>query len=231
MKAFLFAAGLGTRLRPLTDSRPKCLFDIGGKTMLERWIGACAAAGVDEVLVNTHHHSDMVADYVRSRDWPLHVIVTVEYVLLGSAGTMLTWKDWVENDKFFLACNADGLTDFPLTRLFEAHCNHELPATIAVFKSENPSAGGVAEIDREYRVTSFTEKPEHPMSNLVNAGMYAFRPSVFEILTADAVPLDIGRHLLPKLAGQMRALPVAGYYRDIGSLRDYALASKEWDTK
>ena len=80
----------------------------------------------------------------------------------------------------FLACNADNLTDFDLRSLIEEHRDHGAVATLTVFHSENPSAGGVVEIDDAGIVTGFAEKPSEPVSDLVNAGMYAFHPSVLD---------------------------------------------------
>ena len=80
----------------------------------------------------------------------------------------------------FLACNADNLTDFDLRSLIEAHREHGTVATLTVFRSENPSAGGVVETDDAGSVTGFAEKPAAPVSDLVNAGMYAFRPDVLD---------------------------------------------------
>jgi mannose-1-phosphate guanylyltransferase len=228
MKAFLLAAGLGTRLRPLTDETPKCLLPVGGVPLLGIWLEKLAEAGVTEVLVNTHYRADMVENYLKAGTWPLNVIRVHEPELLGSAGTMREWKHWVSKEEFFLACNADGLTEFPLANLIREHEAHRPDATIAVFLSDNPSAGGVVEVGPDQVVTGFAEKPENPNSSLVNAGMYAFAPSVLKEIPRQ-LPADIGHDLLPLLVGRMRAVPVRGIYRDIGTPEDYRLAQEEWN--
>ena len=89
MKAFLLAAGLGTRLRPLTDQTPKCLVPICGVPMLEIWLAVCRRTGIDEVLVNLHAHMNVVRDAAGPHNYGLKVHISEEPVLLGSAGTLL----------------------------------------------------------------------------------------------------------------------------------------------
>ena len=118
MKAFLLAAGLGTRLRPLTDHVPKCLVDIGGRPLLDIWLDALASAGVDEVLVNVHHLHDLVEEHVAARAGRAPFVRVVhEPVLLGSAGTLRANREFVAGEQFFLAINADNLTTFDIGRL------------------------------------------------------------------------------------------------------------------
>ena len=227
MKAFLLSAGIGSRLRPITDVTPKCMLDIGGRPLLGIWLDAFDRAGVEEVLVNLHHLPDVVRDYLAGHEGPPAVGTYYEPELLGSAGTLAANRRWVDGEEFFLACNADNLTDFDLRLLLDAHVRSGAIATLTVFHSTNPSAGGVAELDATGRVTGFTEKPSHPVSDLVNAGMYAFHPSLLDEITG-APPKDIGYDLLPRLVGRARAVLVEGYFRDIGTPEAYHLARKEW---
>jgi len=227
VKAFLLAAGLGTRLRPLTQQTPKCMLRVGGQPLLELWLGKLHRAGVDEVLVNLHHRPEVVTAYLARRDGPPAVRTSFEPQLLGSAGTLLAHRDWVEGDELFLACYADNLTDFHLARLVDAHLAHGGPATIAVFQAHDPKAAGIVEVDNDGRVTAFTEKPQHPTSDLANAGMYVFSPSVLDYLQGPP-PIDIGYHLLPKLVGKARAVKLDCYLRDVGTLESYRLAQQEW---
>jgi mannose-1-phosphate guanylyltransferase len=227
VKAFLLAAGVGSRLRPITDTVPKCMLVIGGRPLLDVWLDAFARAGVDEVLVNLHHLPDVVRRHVAARTAPPAVRTFHEPVLLGSAGTLLANREWIRSEEFFLACYADNLTDFDLQSLVDAHRAHDGPATLAVFHSDNPSAGGVVELDGAGRVIGFAEKPSEPTSDLTNAGMYAFRPGVLDEID-DVPPKDIGYDLLPRLVGRARAVPVEGYFRDIGTPWSYQRAREEW---
>jgi mannose-1-phosphate guanylyltransferase len=150
--------------------------------------------------------------------------------LLGSAGTLVANRQWVDGEELFLACNADNLTDFDLRSLVDAHLEHGAIATLTVFHSPNPSAGGVVDIDAADRVIGFEEKPSQPVSDLTNAGMYAFHPSVLDEIDATP-PNDIGYDLLPRLVGRARAVPVEGYFRDIGTADAYRLAREEWPVR
>jgi mannose-1-phosphate guanylyltransferase len=132
----------------------------------------------------------------------------------------------------FLACNADNLTDFDLRSLVETHRKHGEMATLTVFRSERPSAGGVVELDAAGTVTGFAEKPRQPVSDLVNAGMYAFRPDVLDVLDElGPPPVDIGYHLLPRLVGRAKGVLVEGYLRDLGTVDAYERAQQEWPVR
>ncbi|MGO8960362.1 MAG: NDP-sugar synthase [Streptosporangiaceae bacterium] len=230
MKAFLLAAGVGSRLRPITDTIPKCMVAIDGQTLLDIWLDAFDRAGVDEVVVNLHHLPDVVRHHIAARTGPPAVRTFFEPELLGSAGTLIANRGWVYGEELFLACYADNLTDFDLRSLVRAHREHDAVATLTVFHSERPWAGGVVEIDAVGRVIGFVEKPANPVSDLTNAGMYAFHPSVLDQI--DGVPpKDIGFDLLPQLVGRARAVLVEGYFRDIGTADAYRRAREEWPVR
>ena len=223
MKAFLLAAGVGSRLRPITDTTPKCMLAIGGQPLLDIWLDAFDRAGVDEVLVNLHHLPDVVRNHLEARAGSLQppaVRTVFEPELLGSAGTLAANRAWVGGEEMFLACYADNLTDFDLRSLVQTHREHGAIATLTVFHSERPSAGGVVELDAAGTVVGFTEKPSHPVSDLVNAGMYAFHPRVLDEIGGPP-PRDIGYDLLPRLVGRAKAMPVEGYFRDVGTVDAY----------
>jgi mannose-1-phosphate guanylyltransferase len=230
MKAFLLAAGIGSRLRPITDTIPKCMVPIDGQPMLDIWLDAFDRAGVTEVLVNLHHLPDVVCRHLEARVGAPTVRAFLEPELLGSAGTLVANRSWIKGEEMFLACYADNLTDFDLASLVKAHREHGAIATLAVFHSERPSAGGVVELDATGTIVGFEEKPANPVSDLVNAGMYAFHPSVLDELGGPQ-PLDIGYDLLPRLVGRAKALLVEAYFRDIGTIDAYGQAQREWPVR
>ena len=230
MKAFLLAAGVGSRLRPITDTIPKCMVPIDGRPMLDIWLDALDRAGVHEVLINLHHLPHVVRRHLDDRTGPPTVRTFFERELLGSAGTLKANRAWVDTEDMFLACYADNLTDFDLRSLVQAHKEHGALATLAVFHSEHPSTGGVVELDESGTVTGFAEKPSNPVSDLVNAGMYAFHPGVLDEIGGPP-PRDIGYDLLPRLVGRAKAIPVEGYFRDIGTVEAYQRAQREWPVR
>ena len=230
MKAFLLAAGLGSRLRPITTVTPKCMLAIGGRPLLDIWLDTFARAGVDEVQVNLHHLPDVVHRHLAVRSAPPPVRTSFEPELLGSAGTLRAHRDWVAGEELFLACYADNLTDFDLRILIGTHRERQASATLAVFHSDQPSAGGVVETDAAGRVIGFTEKPDDPVSDLTNAGMYAFHPGVLDEV-GGRPPVDIGYDLLPRLVGRAWTVAVDGYFRVFGTPADYQRAREEWPVR
>jgi mannose-1-phosphate guanylyltransferase len=229
MKAFLLAAGVGSRLRPITDTIPKCMVPIDGRPLLDIWLDALDRAGVEEVLVNLHHLPHAVRRHLDWRAGPPAVRTFLEPELLGSAGTLAANRAWVDADDMFLACYADNLTDFDLRSLVQTHRKHGVVATLTVFHSERPSAGGVVELDGSGTVIGFAEKPSNPVSDLVNAGMYAFHPGVLDEIGDP--PRDIGYDLLPRLVGRAMAIPVEGYFRDVGTVEAYHRAQRDWPVR
>jgi mannose-1-phosphate guanylyltransferase len=219
MKAIILAAGLGTRLRPITETTPKCLVPINGVPLLELWLRECERAGVDGVLVNTHHLAERVEEFVATRRG-VPVTLAYEATLLGSAGTIAANWNFVDDAESFLVVYADNLTTFALAELTAFHATHKRIASMALFRSPNPSACGVVELDAAGLVTGFWEKPANPRGNLVNAGLYVFRREVRPYLPA-TVPADVGGSLMPALVGRAMGLPIHGYFVDIGTLENY----------
>jgi len=226
MKAIILAAGLGTRLRPITSTIPKCLVPINGTPLLELWLRDCERAGVEGVLVNTHYLADRVEDFVAARRG-IPVTLAYEPTLLGSAGTLAKNWDFVDGDESFLVVYADNLTTFSLSDLIAFHATHTRIASMALFRSPNPSACGVVQMDDSGLVTGFWEKPENPPGNLVNAGLYVFRSQVRPFLPTE-VPADVGRSLMPALVGRAMGLPIADYFVDIGTLENYYSAQADY---
>lgn len=226
MKAIILAAGLGTRLRPITSTIPKCLVPINGVPLLELWLRDCERAGVEAVLVNTHYLADRVAEFAAARRG-IPVKLAYEATLLGSAGTIAANWDFVGDGESFLVVYADNLTTYPLSALMAFHRAHDRIASMALFRSANPSACGVVELDGSGVVTGFWEKPENPSGNLVNAGLYVFRREVRQYLPTE-VPADVGRSLMPALVGRAIGLPISGYFVDIGTLENYYNAQADY---
>ncbi len=227
MKAVLLAAGAGVRLRPLTDGTPKCLLQFGGRSLLDRWLDACAGAGVEEALVNLHHLADVVRSALDSRRGPPTVRTVLEPELLGSAGTLRANRRWLEHEDVFLVCNADNLTDFDLRDLLAFHRRGSSRASLVAFRAGEPSACGVLDVDPAGRMVGFAEKPRHPRSNLANAGIYAFHPAVLDELRGGP-PLDIAYDLLPTLVGEARVMEFGGYLLDVGTPSAFRRARLDW---
>ncbi|MHC4832987.1 MAG: nucleotidyltransferase family protein [Planctomycetota bacterium] len=216
--ALLLAGGLGTRLRPLTDRVPKCLVEIGGRSLLDHWREALAAAGVAEARINTHHLPDPVRDWIETanRSAPPRFVESYEPELLGSAGTISANRDLADSCDEVVIVYADNLSSVDVAAAIAFHRDHDDPFTMVLFRCDEPRRCGIAELDAAHRIVSFVEKPESPRSDLANAGIYVVDADLFREL-ADVGGFDIAFDLLPRLAGRMRGVLHEGYHRDIGT--------------
>ena len=134
MKALIFAAGLGTRLRPLTDDRPKAMVEIAGKPMLQHVIERVAAAGFDDITINIHHYGQMIIDFLECNDnFGLSIHISDERgLLLDTGGGILKARQWLDGDEPFLVHNTDIISTLDLKAFYDYHCQHDALATILV---------------------------------------------------------------------------------------------------
>jgi len=222
MKAFVLAAGLGTRMGAVTRTTPKCLLPVAGTPLLGRWLERLARAGVRQALVNTHHLADAVRAYVRASAPPLDVVLAHEPELLGSAGTLRENRAFVAGEARFLVVYADNASTVDVGALARAH-RPEDAATLGLFRVPDPHAKGIVELDAEGRVVGFTEKPERPKSDLAWAGLLVGTPALLDAIP-DRTPCDLGHDVLPRLVGRARGVLVEGYHRDVGTPESYEQA-------
>lgn len=230
MKAILLAAGLGTRLGSLTRDVPKCLLPICGQPLLTYWFRALEQAGVDEALINLHHHTDAVRDYLTRLDTPIRVTTFFEPELLGSAGTLRQAWDFVTGETDFYVIYADNLARVDLRRLKTFHESAGRPVlSLLAYPTDQPERCGIIELAEDGRVISFEEKPAHPRSNFANAGIHVASNALREYLP-EKTPADLGFDVLPRLIGRMCAYVTDEYIQDIGTPETYAAAQRAWLT-
>lgn len=227
MKAFLLAAGLGTRLRPLTDTLPKCLVEIAGKPLLHWWIKLFERHGITEVLINLHHLPEKVEEYLRSYKGEIQFQIVHEIELLGSAGTISENKQFVTGERNFLIAYADNLTNYNLSQMNSFHLSHTLPFSMALFETDIPKQKGIAYLNNDQTVIEFVEKPSNPKTNLANAGIYICNSEVIDLIPKK-LPCDIGYDLLPLLVGNMKGWKTNGFLMDIGTIVHLEKAQKLW---
>lgn len=227
LKAFLLAGGHGTRLRPLTDSVPKCLVPICGKPLLDIWLDLCARSGITEVFINLHAHSPLIEQHIRQNDPPVKVRVVHEERLLGSAGTIAANRDWIGSDPAFWILYSDVLTNTDLKRMSEFHSCHGAIATVGLYQVPDPSRCGIAITNDFGVVVDFEEKPQNPRSNWAFTGLMVAAPGLFDVIPG-RIPADIGFHLLPRLLGKILGYPINDYLLDIGTMSNYQRAQGTW---
>lgn len=231
-KVLLMAAGIGSRLRPLTDHTPKCLVKVAGTPLIDYWMARFVAAGLTDVLINTHHLPMPVREYVAGVDkngWGghrFHFTEAFEPVLLGSAGTVHANRGWADDADHVLIVYADNLSSIALEDFLGFHYSHSDPVSIVLFRTDVPQRCGIVGVDGAMRVTSFVEKPAHPTSNFANAGIYAVRADAFREM-ADMNAFDMGTDVLPQFVGRMRGWEWSGYHLDIGTHESLAQAERD----
>jgi mannose-1-phosphate guanylyltransferase len=227
MKAFLLAAGHGTRLRPITNSIPKCLVPIRGIPLLSIWLQLCKQFGIDEVLINTHAHGAMVRDYLREHSNGVRAQVVEEKQLLGSAGTLRNNKGWVAGENLFWVFYADVLCRPNLTEMLNLHLQRKPAATLGVYQVPDPKRCGIVTTDNDGIIQEFVEKPADPSGNWAFSGVMIGTAEVLNGIPEES-PADIGFHVLPRLIGRMLAYRINSYMLDIGTMENYETAQKTW---
>jgi len=229
MKALLLAAGEGTRLRPITDTIPKCLVPINGKPLLEYWLDNLTKAGVDEFLINTSYLSEQVEKFVKKSKYKKQITLVYEKKLLNTGGTLLKNKDFFKNETFMLV-HADNLCFCDFKSFINAHKNRVLGCgiTMMLFESDNPSSCGIVELDDKNIIQKFHEKVKNPPSNLANGAVYICEPSILEFMSSlGKEEIDFSLDVLPAYMGKINTYLNDVYHRDIGTPLSYALAQIE----
>lgn len=231
MRALLLAAGRGTRLRPVTDTIPKCLVPIGGRPLLGLWLDRLFAGNaVEHAVVNTHYLAEQVEAFVAASPWRDRVTLVHEEELLGTGGTLLNVRQHLGTGAVLMA-HADNLTDIDIAAFQRAHARRPRAAlmTMALFETDSPQSCGIVECDGEGLVTAFHEKVADPPGRLANAAVYILEPEVIEFAAGlGKRVVDFSTEIIPRLAGRIYTFPIEGYHRDIGSPEALALANREW---
>jgi mannose-1-phosphate guanylyltransferase len=227
LKAFLLAAGNGTRLRPLTDAIPKCLVPVRGVPLLQIWLESCKQYGIGEVLINLHSHAESVRRYLQQNADGIQVRVVEEPQLLGTAGTLRANRDWVASEECFWVFYADVLHCADLDGMLKFHQRRRPAATLGVYQVPDPARCGVAVVDEGGVIREFVEKPEEPTTNLAFSGLMIGTPDLLDAIP-ESLPTDLGFHVLPRLTGRMLAFEINDYLMDIGTTENYLTAQTNY---
>lgn len=237
MRALLLAAGLGTRLYPVTQACPKCLVPIAGQPLLYFWLTQLYALGIREFHINVHHFPQQVHDAIDAflarqlnpKLWQIHLHDESE--LLGTLGTLQHNIDNLFRDDLpLLVAHADNLVSADWRSFYAAHQQREstLLATIMTFDCDVPQQCGIVETDEHQRLLGFHEKVENPPSHRANGAIYWFSRDMLPLikqaystaLNAQQLP-DLSLHLLPLLLERAKCWHNTRYLRDIGTPESY----------
>ncbi|MDY6794636.1 MAG: NDP-sugar synthase [Actinomycetota bacterium] len=225
MKAMILAAGLGTRLRPLTVEISKPMVPIVNRPVMEHIVELLYRHGFRDIYVNLHWHPDVITSHFGDgAKWGVSLSYSYEEKLLGTAGGVKKLEGEL-GDGTFLVISGDALTDLDLTALVDFHRGHGAIATLVTTPVSDPSKYGVVITDEEGRITGFQEKPkrEEARSYVANSGIYVFEPGVLEMMPEGSF-YDFGSQLFPRFLEE--GLDFYGYihldyWNDVGSLEEY----------
>jgi mannose-1-phosphate guanylyltransferase len=230
LRALLLAAGLGTRLRPLTDSTPKCLVRINGRPLLDYWIELLSDAGVADILINLHHLPDAVRSYVAQCAYPVNITTVYEKRLLGTAGTLLRNRAFFRGEPSMLV-HADNLSWFDVRAFMKRFEDRSsgVEITMMTFDADRPETCGIVELDDHGIVRRFHEKVPDPPGTLANGAVYVISPMVLDFLTAlGKEVIDFSTEVLPHYMGRINTFHNDVYHRDIGTIESLAAAQTEY---
>lgn len=222
MKALLLAAGVGTRMQPLTNALPKCLMPILGVPLLEIWLRLLESMGVREVIVNTNYKALYAEKFLSLQRRSYVIEITHEERLLGTAGTLFKHIHKLR-DSDTIVIHADNLSLFQADRFLDTF--HQRPkesvATMMTFDTDSPKTCGVVELNNSGLVQTMYEKVDDPPSTLANAAVYIFSRELLQELSGLTPFSDLSLELIPKLFGRMNTFHNSIYHRDIGSIQAY----------
>lgn len=230
MKAIIMAGGEGSRLRPLTCDCPKPMMRLLDRPVMEYALALIRRHGIQEAAVTLGYLPDAIVDHFgNGENWGISLRYFTERVPLGTAGGVKQASEFL--DETFCVLSGDGVTDLDLTQALEFHQKNRALATMILKRVENPLEYGVVVTGADGRVRSFLEKPGmgDVISDTVNTGIYILDPEILRRIP-EGKPCDFGSELFPQLVregARVFALPLEGYWCDIGDTGAYLRCSQE----
>lgn len=227
MRALLLAAGLGTRLRPLTDTMPKCLVPIKGWPLLGIWLERLTQANIGPFLINTHYLASQVEGFIESSSYRGLVRLVNEVELQGTAGTLIANLDFFQREDGMLI-HADNycLADFTAFQLAHSNRPPECLMTMMTFRTAVPSSCGIVELDKRGVVIGFHEKVANPPGNLANGAVYILSAELLMRLGTDLHTVkDFSTEVLNRFVGRIYSYETSEVFLDVGTPETYEQAN------
>lgn len=225
MKAMILAAGLGTRLRPLTDEVSKPMVQLGGRPCIEHTVLLLKQHGVRDIMINLYYKPELIMNHFGDGSaYDLNINYSLEKELMGTAGGLKKVQDFFGNEPV-LIISGDALTDINLTEFYNFHKEKGGIASLALKNVHDPREFGVVLLDDQNRINQFQEKPKDvaPISTKANTGIYIFEPEIFNYIPADTF-YDFGKQVFPDLLAKGQAMygyETTAYWCDVGNLDVY----------
>ena len=224
-KALIFAAGLGTRLRPLTDDRPKAMVEIAGKPMLQHVIERVAAAGFEDITINIHHFGQTIIDFLEQNgNFGLNIHISDERgLLLDTGGGILKARQWLDGNEPFLVHNTDIISTLDLRAFYDYHVEHEALATILVkerqtqryflFDNDDRLRGWTNKATGEYKPDP--EKLQgRDLRELAFGGLHVISPRIFPLLERYRRQEGEKFSITPFYVNECKHYVIRGYHPD-----------------
>ncbi|KAJ6237010.1 mannose-1-phosphate guanyltransferase beta [Anaeramoeba flamelloides] len=229
-KALILAGGFGSRLRPLTFSKPKPLVELLNKPMLLHQLEAISKLGVKKIVLAVSNFGETLQTFIKQfnqQNGTVEVIVSKEDYPLGTAGPIKLAEKHLKGDDPIFIVNSDIICEFPLKELLDFHIKKQSTVTILGFKVENPSRYGVIIPDKEGLVQRFVEKPQTFVGNLINTGVVVVNPRLLELIPENKF-CSLEREIYPKLVGQqcIYCFQKGSFWIDLGIPADYILGAQ-----
>lgn len=226
LKAVILVGGYGTRLRPLTFSKPKPLVEFCNKAIVKHQIDALVEVGVGHIILCVSYKAEMLEAELEqyAQQLGIQISFSLEDIPMGTAGPLVLAKDLLDmsdDDPFFML-NSDVTSEYPFAELLDFHQNHGKEGTICVTKVEDPSKYGVVVANPDDgRIERFVEKPKVFVGDKINAGMYIFNKSIIKRIPEQ--PTSIERVIFPAMAedNELYRYVLPGFWMDIGQPKDY----------
>ncbi|KAI8894489.1 nucleotide-diphospho-sugar transferase [Globomyces pollinis-pini] len=218
-------SGFGTRLRPLTLTKPKPLVEFSNKPMILHQIEALVKAGVTDIVLAVNYRPEIMADFIEryEKELGVHITFSIENEPLGTAGPLALASDILKKDESpFFVLNSDVICDFPFEDMLKFHNAHGKEGTIMVTRVDEPSKYGVVVCKEDTSVIErFVEKPAVFVSNKINAGLYVFSPSILQRIKPE--PTSIEKDIFPNMAADLNlhAMELPGFWMDVGQPKDF----------
>lgn len=235
MKAFILAAGSGTRLKPLTDNQPKVMIKIGGKPILEHLILLCRNHNIKDIIINLHFLPQMITDYFQDgQKFGVHLNYSRETdKIMGGAGALKQAGKWLKNDSFFVL-NGDVMTNIDLTAMTKFHQKNNGIGTVLVHSTDHPFDSDLVENDQSGLITRFYRSQAGEQSKAIaKTGTHVFSPKIFKFIPAKTV-YSLESQLLPDLLAkkqQLYAYYSNCYSKDMGTLSRLQQVQQDYAAK
>ena len=230
MKAVVMAGGEGSRLRPLTVTRPKPMVPIVGRPVMEHILNLLKTHGITDVVVTVQYMASAIEDYFGDgSQLGMRIVYSREEVPLGTAGSVKNAEEYL--DEPFLVISGDALTDFHLGDIIQYHKDHHSLATLTLAHVSNPLEYGVIITDDTGHIRQFLEKPSwgEVFSDTINTGIYVLDPKIFSYIPTDR-PYDFSQELFPFMLQKgdpIYGYIADGYWCDVGNLAEYMKANAD----